>query len=67
MPKAEDWPDRGSGLLENGMAAALAVVLCCQETLAVVVIEDNVLAFVTDDVLDPAKIAGVLGNEERTG
>ena len=42
------------GLLENGMAAALAVVLCCQETLAVVVIEDNVLAFVTDDILDAA-------------
>ena len=54
------------GLLENGMAAALAVVLGRQEPLAVVVIEDNVLAFVADDVLDPAKIAGVLGNEERT-
>ena len=48
------------------MAAALAVVLGRQEPLAVIVVEDNMLALVADDVLDPAKIAGVLGDKERT-
>ena len=53
-------------LLKYRMAAALAVIGCLAVTLAVVVIEHEVLAFVTDDLRDAFEILCVLGDHERT-
>ena len=48
------------------MAAAFAVVLSREEALAVVVIEDDVLAFVPDDVADAVEIFCVFGYQKSS-
>ena len=55
-----------SYLLEDRVAAAFAVVLGGKETPAVVVIEDDMLAFESDDVADAVEVFSMFRNEEST-
>src|SRR5437879_4109574 len=55
-----------SRLLQDRVTAALAVVECCEVPLTVVVKEDEMLALVTNNVLDAIEVLCVLGDQEST-
>src|SRR5690348_6210383 len=58
---------RHHGLLQDRVAAAFAVVLGREESPAVVVVKDDMLAFVSDDVADSVEVFGMFSNKKRSG
>ena len=49
------------------MSAALTMVFRCLKTPAVVLIENNMLALVSDDVADTVEVFGMFRYEKRSG
>ena len=51
-------------LLEYRMAAAFTMILSSKKTLAVIVIKDNMLTFISDNISDAVQVLCVLGDEK---